>query len=48
MGLIFMLTVLSSWWVISLLGSAALIMAGALVLGWGTLRHAFLPRSALE
>jgi len=48
LGLALMMTVLSGWWLVSLLGSAALIMAGVLVLGWGPLRHVFLPRSALE
>jgi hypothetical protein len=48
LSLALMMTVLSGWWVVSLLGATALVLTGALVLGWGTFRHAFLPRSALE
>lgn len=47
-GLILMMMVLSDWWVISLLGSAALVLGGLVVLGWGMTRRLLQPRSALE
>jgi len=47
-GFVLMITVLGGWWPVRLLGPGLLILIGLGVIGWGLVRPALLPRSALE
>jgi hypothetical protein len=44
----FMLFVLGAWWPIAMLGPGLLILGGLAALGWGLMRTAVAPRSAME
>lgn len=43
-----MLTILGTWWPITLLGPVVLILGGLVVLGWGLVRPLLVSESALE
>jgi hypothetical protein len=48
LGLILVMTVLSQWWVVSLIGSGALIFCGVMVLGWSIIRNMPQVKASLE
>ncbi|MBN1660482.1 MAG: hypothetical protein JXA93_18935 [Anaerolineae bacterium] len=47
-GFLLMISILGDWWPLRLVGPLFIILAGAALLAWNTLRGRLLPRSATE